>query len=72
MFNMLVVIRKLVIGFFVSVEVSQDDIIVVKVLLEIIGDVILVEEWYFDVVMVIVGSGLVYVYCYIEVMEKVV
>lgn len=60
------------IGFFVSFEVSEVEIWMVKELLEIIGEVMFFEEKYFDVVIVIVGSGFVYVYWYVEVMEKVV
>lgn len=73
MFNMLLLVGKGVVGLFVNVQVKDDQKKMVELVFESIGLVLWVDdENFLYVVIVLFGSGFVYFFLMLEVLEEVV
>lgn len=69
MFNMLVLIGVGIIGLCLLFEVSSEECVVVDCVLSVVGSMVWIDdENKMDGVMVFFGSGLVYVFLFIEVL----
>lgn len=73
MFNILVLIGKGILGVVLYVQVLILQCVQVDFIFKVVGEILWLDsEEKFDVVIVVFGSGLVYVFYFFEVMEQVV